>query len=145
MLQVELLLDAPVEQVWELWTTAEGIASWFGPRGFEVEVTECDLRVGGSFVYIMRASPEMAAMMQSRGDGAVREIRSTFTVVEAPKRLAYDSPWGSDVMSTDVTFTETPDGVRMELVIDATRPEMTEGADRGWISSLDRLAERLRA
>lgn len=39
----ELVVPAPVEEVWEAWTTAEGIASWSAPAGY------VDLRPGGSW------------------------------------------------------------------------------------------------
>lgn len=39
----ELVVPAPVEDVWEAWTTAEGVASWAAPAGY------VDLRRGGSW------------------------------------------------------------------------------------------------
>ena len=33
---IERVWQARIDQVWELWTSAEGIASWFGPKGFIV-------------------------------------------------------------------------------------------------------------
>ena len=35
---IERVWQAPIGLVWELWTTAEGLASWWGPGGFTVEV-----------------------------------------------------------------------------------------------------------
>ena len=37
-ISIERSLSAPIEEVWELWTTAEGIESWWGPEGFSVAV-----------------------------------------------------------------------------------------------------------
>lgn len=34
----ERVWQAAIDLVWKLWTTGEGIASWFGPKGFSVEV-----------------------------------------------------------------------------------------------------------
>lgn len=39
----ELVVPAPVEEVWEAWTTAEGIASWSAPAGY------VELRRGGAW------------------------------------------------------------------------------------------------
>lgn len=39
----ELVVPAPVQDVWEAWTTAEGVASWAAPAGY------VDLRRGGSW------------------------------------------------------------------------------------------------
>src|SRR5262245_47945643 len=35
---LERTFDAPIEDVWDLWTTKDGIESWWGPEGFRVEV-----------------------------------------------------------------------------------------------------------
>ena len=37
-LTLERTYRAPLEKVWELWTTKAGIESWWGPDGFTVEV-----------------------------------------------------------------------------------------------------------
>jgi uncharacterized protein YndB with AHSA1/START domain len=141
---IERVWQAPIELIWELWTSAEGIASWFGPRGFAVEVEEIDLRVGGTFRYTMRATkPEAIAAMEKRGQPASRVVVSTVTQVDPPHRFAYDSPWGPETMTTSVEFSEGPDGVKMVLVIAATKAGMTGGAAMGWKSSLDRFAEQL--
>ena len=38
MITFEQTYDAPPERIWELWTTAAGIESWWAPDGFEVKV-----------------------------------------------------------------------------------------------------------
>jgi uncharacterized protein YndB with AHSA1/START domain len=143
---IERVWKAPMELVWELWTTPEGLGSWWGPRGFQVTVEEMDLRVGGSLCYVMKAtSPEMIAMMEQRGQPVVRKVQATYTLVEPRRRLAYDSPFGPETMSTSVEFSIVPEGVRMVLVLDASKPGMTGGAAMGWRSALGRLEERLLA
>ncbi len=141
---IERVWKAPIDLVWELWTTAEGIASWFGPKGFSVEVDEIDLRAGGSFQYTMRATdPAAVAAMEKRGQPASRVVVSTVTEVDPPNKLVYDSPMGPETMTTSVEFTEGPDGVKMVLIIAATKAGMTGGAVMGWESSLERFAEQL--
>ncbi len=141
---IERVWDAPIALIWELWTSKEGIASWYGPKGFTVEVHTLELRVGGSYHYTMRASsPEMAAAMEAKGRPASGSVNAVFTEVDAPNRLAWDSPWGPDKLMTAVTFEQVESSVKMTLVIDATKPEMTGGAAMGWKSSLERFAEQL--
>jgi uncharacterized protein YndB with AHSA1/START domain len=41
--------------IWELWTTAEGIESWWAPDGYVTEVRALDVRPGGALVYAMTA------------------------------------------------------------------------------------------
>ena len=133
---IERTWKAPIALVWELWTTPDGLASWWCPRGYQVDVHHLDLRVGGGFSYTMR--PE-------DGGAGGHRIDSTFTEVEAPRRLAYDSPFGDAVMTTAVTFSEQADGVRMVLEISATKAGMLGGAMKGWASTLERLEQLLAA
>ncbi len=141
---IERVWQAPIDLIWKLWTTAEGIASWFGPRGFTVEVEEIDLRAGGTFRYTMRATnPEAVAAMEKRGQPASHVIVSTLTEVDPPNKLIYDSPMGPETMTTSVEFSEGPEGVQMMLVIAATKAGVTGGAAMGWKSSLERFAEQL--
>ncbi len=141
---IERVWDAPLAMIWELWTTPAGLSSWWGPRGFRVEVKTMDLRVGGEFCYVMHAeSAEMAAKMEAGGRPSTFEVTAVYTAVEPQKTLAYDSPFGDEKMMTSVTFTEVDGGVKMELVIDASKPEMTGGAAMGWRSAIEKLAEKL--
>ena len=55
-LTIERTFDASIEDVWELWTTREGIESWWGPEGFSVAVQEMEMRPGGKLVYEMTAT-----------------------------------------------------------------------------------------
>ena len=41
---MERTYESSIEDVWELWTTKEGIESWWGPEGFTTEVLKLDLR-----------------------------------------------------------------------------------------------------
>ena len=141
---IERVWKAPIDLIWELWTTPEGIAAWFGPRGWTVTVLELDLSVGGTFRYSMAPDKEETrAAMEAKGQPATRVMTSRVTVLEPPHRFAYESPWGTESMTTDVTFTEGPDGVAMTLVVSATKPEMLGGAMMGWRSSLGRFGEAL--
>lgn len=141
---IERVWQAPIELVWKLWTTADGIAAWFGPQGFTVEVEDIDLRAGGSFRYTMSATdPEKVAMMEKQGRPASWAVESTITEVDPPNKLVYDSPMGPETMTTAAEFSEGPDGVKLVLTISATKAGMTGGAAMGWESSLNRLAEQL--
>jgi uncharacterized protein YndB with AHSA1/START domain len=46
---------ASVKDLWELWTTKEGFESWWGPKGFRVEVHTLQAREGGTLHYDMIA------------------------------------------------------------------------------------------
>ncbi len=53
-LVLELVLDAPRENIWRCWTEAELLEQWFTPKPFTTEVESIDLRPGGANVIIMR-------------------------------------------------------------------------------------------
>lgn len=78
--------------MWDLWTTKEGIESWWGPDGFTVEVHELDLRPDGVLLYAMTATaPEQIEFMKNAGMPLTTESRMTYTEVVAAQRLAYMS------------------------------------------------------
>jgi hypothetical protein len=87
---LERTYQAPVEDVWELWTTKEGIESWWGPDGFAVKVRKLDLRPGGELLYAMTAiAPAQVAFMKQAGMPLTTEAQITYAEILAPRRLAY--------------------------------------------------------
>jgi uncharacterized protein YndB with AHSA1/START domain len=91
-MQLERTYPVDPARLWPLWTTPAGIESWWAPDGFRVDVRELDLRPGGSLRYAMTAvGGEQVAFMESIGMPPTTESRKTFTAVEEPRRLAYDS------------------------------------------------------
>ena len=148
---IERTFDAPIEDVWELWTTKEGIESWWGPEGFHVEVRSIDLRPGGKLFYAMIASaPEMVAFMKQAGMPIVNECTLTYVEVEPHRRLAYrhlaDFIPGVDPYEVlhVVELSQTPGGVRMTLTFDAMHAdEWTQRAKAGWEVELGKLAKVL--
>jgi len=54
-LKITREFDAPRDLVWEVHTTPEHMARWWGPKGFKTLVTKMDLRPGGIFHYGMEA------------------------------------------------------------------------------------------
>ncbi len=45
--RTSLLLDAPVELVWEVWTKPEHIKHWWGPNGFTNTITKMEAETSG--------------------------------------------------------------------------------------------------
>jgi len=89
---IERIVNAAPERVWELWTTPEGISSWWAPEGYRTDVTQLDLRPGGELVYSMTAvAPEQVAFMEQNGLPLTTVSRKFFTEIDEPRRLAYRS------------------------------------------------------
>jgi uncharacterized protein YndB with AHSA1/START domain len=80
--------SASVEDLWHLWTTKEGFESWWGPKGFRVEVRKLELREGGALLYDMiAAAPEEIAAMKRLNMPISHETRGTFAQIEPLKHL----------------------------------------------------------
>ena len=48
-----LLLDAPVELVWEVWTNPDQIKHWWGSNGFTNTIEKLEVETGGEWNFIM--------------------------------------------------------------------------------------------
>jgi len=89
---IERTVSASPETVWRLWTTAEGISSWWAPDGFRTAVETLDLRPGGELVYTMTAeAPEQVAFLEQNGLPLSTQSRKVFTEIVEPNRISYRS------------------------------------------------------
>jgi uncharacterized protein YndB with AHSA1/START domain len=151
-ISIERSFQAPVEEVWKLWTTKEGIESWWGPDGFAVKVRNLDVRRGGELLYDMTAiAPDQIEFLKKAGMALKTESLVTYTDVVPLKRLAFTQmadfipnvkPYE---VATTVDLASDPDGVKMVLTLDAMHDEYwTKMATMGWESELDRLAGLLK-
>ena len=57
-LVVTRIVDAPLEMVWKAWTDPEQVKRWWGPKNYISPTCEIDLRVGGRYIFCMRAPEE---------------------------------------------------------------------------------------
>ncbi len=148
---LERTFDATLREVWELWTTKDGIESWWGPEGFHVEVHALDLRPGGLLLYAMVAdNPETIALMQRQGMPTSTEARITYRDIVPLKRLAYShlADFIPGVAAYDVetvvTLEQLGPKVKMTLSFDRMHDQLwTDRAAAGWQMELDKLAKRL--
>lgn len=56
------IIDAPLEMVWKAWTDPEMVMRWWGPKYYTSPWCKIDLRVGGKFIFAMRAPKEQGGM-----------------------------------------------------------------------------------
>lgn len=150
--RIERTFDAALEEVWELWTTRDGIESWWGPDGFEVKVRKLDLRPDGELLYDMTAiAPDQIEFMKKAGMPLTTPSLVTYTEVVPRTRLAFTQladfipnvkPYR---VAMTVEFDATSAGVRMLLTLDAMHDEYwTKMAVMGWENELDKLAKLLK-
>ena len=139
-------------EVWDLWTTKDGIESWWGPDGFRVEVRSLDLRPGGELKYGMIAvAPEMIEFMKKNGMPTVSETLIRYREITPLARLSYvnvvDFVPGVTAYDVDtvVVLSATATGVRLALTLDPMHDDVwTQRSTMGWESQLGKL-ERLLA
>jgi uncharacterized protein YndB with AHSA1/START domain len=143
--------DADLAVVWRMWTTKDGIESWWGPPGFRVEVRRIDVRAGGEMLYAMIAdTAEMKAFMKANGMPNENESLITYKEVIPNERLAYThsvdfvpgvTPYE---VYTEVVLHRVGKSVQLDLTIDRMHDEMwTNRAVQGWELELGLLAKVL--
>ena len=54
-LVITRILEAPLELVWKAWTEPERVMRWWGPKYYTSPSCKIDLRVGGKYIFTMRA------------------------------------------------------------------------------------------
>ena len=134
------VFDAPRERVWEEWTEPRRFADWFGGGESEVPLSSVsmDVRPGGSWRLTMFAD---AGRREIHWKGEYRDVvepeRLVFTLSDQPATDAYEL--------ITVVLTDLGDG-RTEMLFHQhgrMSAEQYKGAEQGWWSFFDRIAERL--
>jgi len=149
-INLQRTFSASLDLVWELWTTKDGIESWWGPPGFQVKVGKLELRAGGALEYVMSAvGAEQIAFMKQHGQPLSTSLKARYTEV-SPKTLAAwmnlaDFIPGVDPYEVETRLTLTAlaaESVRVDLRLDAMHDEFyTSMATQGWESELGKLGE----
>lgn len=148
-IEITRVFNADLDKVWRFWTSAPGIAQWWGPVGFESRVAALDVRTGGEFDIVLKAvDAQQVKYLSDHGIPLESHARGTYTEVDAPRRLAwrsridfvpgvapYDIESGVDLRALDDGRTEIV--FRSERMHDAM---WTRNAEAGWTQQLDRLA-----
>jgi uncharacterized protein YndB with AHSA1/START domain len=128
---------APLELVYRMWTEAEHIAQWWGPRGFTTTIHMMDVRPGGEWRFIMHSSDGRDFPNHYIYEEVVPEQRLVMNHINWPQHHKY------------VDFAEkdgaTEVSVRMlfDLVADREKVVTEFGALKGLIENLDKLEEHL--
>jgi uncharacterized protein YndB with AHSA1/START domain len=51
----ERTFNAPISNVWAVWTNAESMKKWWSPKDYTAPVIENDFKVGGKFLFSMKS------------------------------------------------------------------------------------------
>jgi len=152
-IRLERVYDAPIEDVWALWTTREGLEAWFAPEGMHFEVSTLDLRVGGAFDHVMTAvGAEQIDYMAATNGPMMARVSGRFVDIVRHRRLRIrfdiDFVPGVESYPYDMLVELHPEAGRVRMVLTADRhpdPERTRGALIGLTSQLQRFELALAA
>lgn len=136
------VIDAPREFVFDVWTTPQHLAAWWGPTGFSLTTTSFDFRPSGVWHFVMHGP-----------DGRDYQNRITFEAIVRPERIEYRHGGAEDVEPTDhrttVTFEDVGGKTRLTMwavfssAEERNRIAREYGAVEGGHQTLARLAEYL--
>ena len=122
---VESTIQAPVEKVWELWTSPQHITKWNNASDdWHTPRAENDLRVGGSF----------SARMEARDGSVGFDFGGVYDEVEPAQRIAYTLGDGRRVQ---VSFADTGNGTHLVETFEAEEQNPVEMQKGGWQAILD--------
>ena len=136
--------DAPRDLVYKAWTTPELVKRWWSGHRGEVTQAEIDLRVGGSWRYVMIANGGFEVAFH----GAYREIVPNERIVTTE---VYEMPDAEPLPDAQaplnvIAFTETDGRTTLELLVQTSSKELRDtildsGMETGMQESLDVLEQ----
>jgi uncharacterized protein YndB with AHSA1/START domain len=138
VLRIERTFDAPIQAVFDAWTSEEVLLRWWhGEHHWETTTADVDVRVGGGLRLVMRDTDE----------GADYGGRGEYTVVEPPHRLAYTWVWDhepSDPQLVEVEFSDQGGATKVVLTNSGlTSDKARDEHEQGWQNCFDNLERAL--
>ena len=133
------VFDAPRHLVYEAMTRPELLKRWFGPHGWSLAVCEIDLRVGGTWRYVLEG-PDGRSMGMG---GEYREIVPGERTVHTE---SFDDYPGDSVVTTVLTEHDgrtTLTGTVLSESQEVRDAVIASGMEHGAAETYDRLAELL--
>jgi uncharacterized protein YndB with AHSA1/START domain len=131
--------DAPKHLVYKAWTTPELVKRWWNAKRGEVTVAEIDLRVGGTWRYVMVTEDGFEVAFH----GEFREIVPTERIVTT--EVYEGAPEGGETLNT-LTFTETDGRTTLTNLVQAPSKQVRDaiidsGMEAGMQDAMDLLEE----
>jgi uncharacterized protein YndB with AHSA1/START domain len=136
--------DAPRHLVYRAWTTPELVRRWWSGRRGEMKVAEIDLRVGGTWRYVMVAHGGHEVAFH----GEYREIVPAERIVTTE---VYEMPGAEAVPDAEaplniVTFAETDGRTTLTLLVECPTRELRDliidsGMETGMQEQMDVLEQ----
>lgn len=136
--------DAPRRLVYHAWTTPDLVARWWSGRRGAVTHVEIDLRVGGTWRYVMTADAGFEVAFHGEYSEIVPDERIVTTEVYEGAPEAGEPPLNI------VTFTEHDGRTTLELLVQAGTRELRDailesGMEAGMQEQFELLEELARS
>jgi uncharacterized protein YndB with AHSA1/START domain len=131
--------DAPKHLVYEAWTTPELVKRWWSGQRGKVTIAEIDLRVGGTWRYVMVANEGFEVAFH----GEFREIVPNERIVSTE---VYEGvPDGEGTLNT-LTLTEVDGRTTLTIVVQAPSRDVRDaiidsGMEAGMQEAMDLLEQ----
>ena len=106
-------LEAPIDQVWELWSDPRKLERWWGPPGYPATFDKHDLTPGGEVTYFM-TGPEgdrFHGMWRVTAVDPPASLQFTDAFADPDGKLVADMP----LSAVRVELTKRDGGTRMEM------------------------------
>ena len=122
---VETLIKAPIEKVWQFWTTPEHITKWNNAsEDWHTTRAENDLEPGGKFLSRMEAK-----------DGSFGfDFEGIYTDVITHEKISYTT---LDDRKVAITFSQTKNGIQITETFEAENENPLEMQKLGWQAILN--------
>ncbi|MGH2636509.1 MAG: SRPBCC family protein [Actinomycetota bacterium] len=136
--------DAPKDLVYKAWTTPELVKRWWSGHQGEMTIAEIDLRVGGTWRYVMVSGDGHEVAFH----GKYREIVPNERIVttEVFEMPGSEPPGDADVPLNIVTFTEVEGHTILTLLVQCPNKELRDaivdsGMEVGMQEQMDLLEQ----
>lgn len=129
---VETCVAAPIDQVWQAYTTPADIVKWNAASDdWHTTKATVDLREGGAF----------SSRMEAKDGSMGFDFAGTYTKIIAHERIEY--AFGD--RKAEVAFVPGPNGVVVRVTFDGETTHSEEQQRGGWQAILDNFARYVAA
>lgn len=151
LVEVTKTFNAPVKEVFMVWTDGRLVKEWWGPQGFSAPEAKIDFKVGGKYLFAMKNDEGDKKTIWSTGSylEIIPNKKIVFSDqfsdekgnVISPKEAGFEGALGEDnVAFVTVEFESLgSDQSRLHLSHEGLPAGMHDECVEGWSSSLDKI------
>lgn len=136
---IKRTFNAPIDLVWEAWTTPEHIVQWWSPSGMPTKIIEHSFKVNGKWKY---------AMLMPDGNEFIAE--GVYTEIEELERICSSANFRPMTEGVEIQSIFKKNGDKTDFTFNVIHPteaykiqQEKMGIQNGWGSVFTRLDEFL--